>query len=233
MFGFGSALKASVTPRIGSRGAISTPASIDAVMSGGIAGVSRRRILPPSPQLRGRRSGRRAVRQIAGCCVVAVRSRACPTASTASPHGGAGRGPHVPRQPVPAAPAVRAGRRPAGGDREARRGHRATASRFQTLLGVTGSGKTYTMANVIARLGRPALVLAPNKTLAAQLYSEMREFFPENAVEYFVSLLRLLPARGLRPVARPVHREGLEHQRAHRADAAVGDQVAARARATR
>jgi len=58
---------------------------------------------------------------------------------------------------------------------------------FQTLLGVTGSGKTYTMANVIARLGRPALVIAPNKTLAAQLYSEMREFFPENAVEYFVS----------------------------------------------
>ncbi len=57
----------------------------------------------------------------------------------------------------------------------------------QTLLGVTGSGKTYTMANVIARLGRPALVLAPNKTLAAQLYSEFREFFPENAVEYFVS----------------------------------------------
>ncbi len=58
---------------------------------------------------------------------------------------------------------------------------------FQTLLGVTGSGKTYTMANVIARLGRPALVLAHNKTLAAQLYSEFREFFPENAVEYFVS----------------------------------------------
>ena len=58
---------------------------------------------------------------------------------------------------------------------------------FQTLLGVTGSGKTYTMANVIARMGRPALVLAPNKTLAAQLYSEFREFFPDNAVEYFVS----------------------------------------------
>jgi excinuclease ABC subunit B len=58
---------------------------------------------------------------------------------------------------------------------------------FQTLLGVTGSGKTFTMANVIARLGRPAIVMAHNKTLAAQLYSEMREFFPENAVEYFVS----------------------------------------------
>ena len=58
---------------------------------------------------------------------------------------------------------------------------------FQTLLGVTGSGKTFTMANVIARSGRPAIVFAPNKTLAAQLYSEFREFFPRNAVEYFVS----------------------------------------------
>jgi len=58
---------------------------------------------------------------------------------------------------------------------------------FQTLLGVTGSGKTYTMANVIARAGRPAIIFAPNKTLAAQLYSEFREFFPQNAVEYFVS----------------------------------------------
>ncbi|MBU0782749.1 MAG: excinuclease ABC subunit UvrB [Gammaproteobacteria bacterium] len=58
---------------------------------------------------------------------------------------------------------------------------------FQTLLGVTGSGKTFTIANVIAQTGRPALVLAPNKTLAAQLYAEMREFFPKNAVEYFVS----------------------------------------------
>ncbi len=58
---------------------------------------------------------------------------------------------------------------------------------YQTLLGVTGSGKTFTMANVIARLGRPAIVFAPNKTLAAQLYSEFRDFFPRNAVEYFVS----------------------------------------------
>ncbi|MGB8078713.1 MAG: DEAD/DEAH box helicase family protein, partial [Gallionella sp.] len=58
---------------------------------------------------------------------------------------------------------------------------------FQTLLGVTGSGKTFTMANVIAQLGRPAIVMAPNKTLAAQLYSEFRDFLPENAVEYFVS----------------------------------------------
>ena len=59
--------------------------------------------------------------------------------------------------------------------------------RYQTLLGVTGSGKTFTMANVIARLNRPTLVLAHNKTLAAQLCSEFREFFPNNAVEYFVS----------------------------------------------
>src|SRR3990172_4721034 len=59
--------------------------------------------------------------------------------------------------------------------------------KHQTLLGVTGSGKTFTMANVIARSGRPTLVMSPNKTLAAQLYSEFREFFPQNAVEYFVS----------------------------------------------
>lgn len=58
---------------------------------------------------------------------------------------------------------------------------------YQTLLGVTGSGKTFTIANMIARVGRPAIIIAPNKTLAAQLYSEMREFFPENAIEYFVS----------------------------------------------
>src|SRR5690606_24007334 len=59
--------------------------------------------------------------------------------------------------------------------------------RFQTLLGATGTGKTYTIANVIAQVQRPTLVLAHNKTLAAQLYAEFREFFPRNAVEYFVS----------------------------------------------
>jgi excinuclease ABC subunit B len=63
----------------------------------------------------------------------------------------------------------------------------ARGERYQTLLGITGSGKTFTMANVIARLNRPTLIMAPNKTLAAQLYSEMRELFPGNAVEYFVS----------------------------------------------
>jgi len=65
---------------------------------------------------------------------------------------------------------------------------------FQTLLGVTGSGKTFTMANVIAQLGRPAIVFAPNKTLAAQLYSEFREFFSEERGRVFRQLLRLLPA---------------------------------------
>ncbi len=65
---------------------------------------------------------------------------------------------------------------------------------YQTLLGVTGSGKTFTMANVIARMGRPAIVFAPNKTLAAQLYSEFREFFPKKRGRIFRQLLRLLPA---------------------------------------
>ncbi|NMC77396.1 MAG: DEAD/DEAH box helicase family protein, partial [Candidatus Methanofastidiosa archaeon] len=59
--------------------------------------------------------------------------------------------------------------------------------KYQTLLGVTGSGKTYTVANIIEKYNRPTLVISPNKTLAAQLYSEFKSFFPENAVEYFVS----------------------------------------------
>src|ERR1700680_4585304 len=63
----------------------------------------------------------------------------------------------------------------------------ARGEKDQVLLGVTGSGKTFTMAHVIERLQRPAIVLAPNKTLAAQLYGEMKSFFPDNAVEYFVS----------------------------------------------
>ncbi|MBO5909287.1 MAG: DEAD/DEAH box helicase family protein [Clostridia bacterium] len=63
----------------------------------------------------------------------------------------------------------------------------------QTLLGVTGSGKTFTMANIIERVNRPTLILAHNKTPAAQLCSEFREFFPENAVEYFVSYYKFLP----------------------------------------
>jgi excinuclease ABC subunit B len=64
-------------------------------------------------------------------------------------------------------------------------------NKCQTLLGVTGSGKTFTMANIIEKVNRPTLVLAHNKTLAAQLCSEFKEFFPENAVEYFVSYYKI------------------------------------------
>ena len=69
--------------------------------------------------------------------------------------------------------------------------------RYQTLLGATGTGKTHTVARVIEQVQKPTLVVAHNKTLAAQLCNEFREYFPHNAVEYFVSLLRLLPARGV------------------------------------
>ncbi len=93
--------------------------------------------------------------------------------------------------------------------------------KHQVLLGVTGSGKTFTMAKVIEQSNRPALVLAHNKTLAAQLYHEFKQFFPDNAVEYFVSLLRLLPARSLHSRRRPLHREGSHHQRGARQAAAV------------
>ena len=67
-------------------------------------------------------------------------------------------------------------------------------NQFETLVGVTGSGKTFTMANIIQHVQKPTLIISHNKTLAAQLYSEMKEFFPENAVEYFCFLLRLLSA---------------------------------------
>lgn len=97
---------------------------------------------------------------------------------------------------------------------------------FQTLLGVTGSGKTYTMANVIARLGRPAIVFAPNKTLAAQLYSEFREFFPNNAVEYFVSYYDYYQPEAYVPQRDLIYRERLGDQRTYRADAPVMYQVA-------
>ena len=119
---------------------------------------------------------------------------------------------------------VSAGGRPADGDR--RRSSKASSDglAFQTLLGVTGSGKTFTMANVIAQLGRPAIVFAPNKTLAAQLYARVPRVLPAERGRVLRQLLRLLPARSLRAAARPLHREGLVDQRAHRADAAVGDQ---------
>ena len=87
---------------------------------------------------------------------------------------------------------------------------------FQTLLGATGTGKTFTMAATIERVQRPALVIAHNKTLAAQLCNEFREFFPEQRRRVLRQLLRLLPARGLRPGAGPLHREGLLDQRRDR-----------------
>ena len=87
----------------------------------------------------------------------------------------------------------------------------------QVLLGVTGSGKTFTMANVIARLNRPTLVLAHNKTLAAQLCSEFKEFFPENAVEYFVSYYDYYQPEAY------VYRKGLLHKRRDRPPAPFGD----------
>ncbi len=98
----------------------------------------------------------------------------------------------------------------------------------QTLLGVTGSGKTFTMANVVERLQRPTIVLAPNKTLAAQLYGEFKSFLPDNAVEYFVSYYDYYQPEAYVPVVGHLHREGRLDQRPYRADAAVGDQGAAR-----
>ena len=83
-------------------------------------------------------------------------------------------------------------------------------------MGVTGSGKTFTMANVIQQLQRPALVLSHNKTLAAQLYSEFKEFFPSQRGELFRQLLRLLPAGGVHSAAGYLHREGCVDQRGDR-----------------
>ena len=97
--------------------------------------------------------------------------------------------------------------------------------RFQTLLGATGTGKTATMAWVIEQTQRPALVIAHNKTLAAQLCNEFREFFPRQRRRVLRLLLRLLPARGLPGGVRHVHREGLGDQRRHRPAAPRGDVV--------
>jgi excinuclease ABC subunit B len=80
-----------------------------------------------------------------------------------------------------------------------------SGARYQTLLGVTGSGKTFTVANLVQEVQRPTLVLSHNKTLAAQLYGEFKQFFPTNAVEYFVKLLRLLSAGSLHPNYRYLH----------------------------
>ena len=99
-----------------------------------------------------------------------------------------------------------------------------------TLLGATGTGKTFTIANVIERVQRPTLVIAPNKSLAAQLANEFREVFPEQRDRVLRQLLRLLPTRGIRPADRHLHREGLLGERRDRPPAALGDQRAAHAR---
>jgi excinuclease ABC subunit B len=99
----------------------------------------------------------------------------------------------------------------------------------QTLLGVTGSGKTFTIANVIQRVQRPTLVMAHNKTLAAQLYGEFKEFFPHNAVEYFVSYYDYYQPEAYVPSSDTFIEKDCLDQRAHRADAALGHQGAARA----
>ena len=97
----------------------------------------------------------------------------------------------------------------------------------QTLLGVTGSGKTFTMANIIAKVNRPTLVLAHNKTLAAQLCSEFREFFPENAVEYFVSYYDYYQPEAYIP-GKDIYRKGQLDKRRDRYAASQRDQLAAR-----
>ena len=97
--------------------------------------------------------------------------------------------------------------------------------RYQTLLGATGTGKTFTIANVIAQTGRPALVLAHNKTLAAQLCNELREFFPNNAVEYFISYYDYYQPEAYVPVSH-LHRQDGVDQRGDRHAAPLGDPFA-------
>ena len=105
--------------------------------------------------------------------------------------------------------------------------------RTQVLLGVTGSGKTFTMAKVIEATQRPALILAPNKTLAAQLYGEFKQLLSRQRGRVFRLLLRLLPAGSLRPAHRHLYREGILDQRADRPHAPFGDARAARTRRRR
>ena len=95
--------------------------------------------------------------------------------------------------------------------------------RYQTLLGVTGSGKTFTMANVVERVQRPTLVIAHNKTLAAQLSTEFKEFFPDNAVEYFVSYYDYYQPEAYIPRSDTYIGEGCRHQRGDRQAAPRGD----------
>ena len=145
-----------------------------------------------------------------------------------APGGAAGRARQLPRFALPALPAL-----PPAGDQPAAIAQLVEGIEdglsHQTPLGVTGSGKTFTMANVIARLGRPAIVFAPNKTLAAQLYSEFREFFPKNAVEYFVSYHDYYQPEAHVPQRDLFIERTAVDQRAHRADAPVGHQEPARA----
>ena len=105
-------------------------------------------------------------------------------------------------------------------------------ARDQVLLGVTGSGKTFTAAHVIQEMGRPSLILAPNKTLAAQLYAEMKGFFPENAVEYFVSYYDYYQPEAYVPRSGHLHREGKLDQRADRPHAPRRHPRALRAQTT-
>ena len=125
---------------------------------------------------------------------------------------------------------LRAGRRPAQRHPRSGRRRRRRPTATQVLLGVTGSGKTFTMAKVIEETQRPALILAPNKTLAAQLYSEFKNFFPENAVEYFVSYYDYYQPEAYVPRTDTYHREGILDQRADRPHAPFGHPLAARAR---
>ncbi len=99
--------------------------------------------------------------------------------------------------------------------------------RDQVLLGATGTGKTFTMAKVIEETQRPAIILAPNKTLAAQLYGEFKGFFPDNAVEYFVSYYDYYQPEAYVAALRHLHREGKPDQRTDRPDAPLGHPRAA------
>ena len=102
--------------------------------------------------------------------------------------------------------------------------------RNQVLLGATGTGKTFTMAKVIEETQRPAIILAPNKTLAAQLYGEFKGFFPDNAVEYFVSYYDYYQPEAYVAAHRHLYREGIPDQRTDRPDAPLGHPGAAGAR---
>ncbi len=102
----------------------------------------------------------------------------------------------------------------------------SAGEKHQVLLGVTGSGKTFTMAKVIEQSNRPALILAHNKTLAAQLYHEFKQFFPGNAVEYFVSYYDYYQPEAYIPGGRPLYRKRSDDQRGAGQAAAIGDAVA-------